>query len=144
MFRVQEKNERDYEDIDDCLTQLTAIANVRRNLAHQFVEMGDQQIQTHNLYTAKTAEGQEINQYEVLELAAMISDCHRIRRRILRHTDGEARRRKSAPRCLRSRFVASALCAMAIYTASAASSEGKEYPSRAAAPARRISGVTSI
>jgi hypothetical protein len=91
MLRVQKADKDDYADIDSCLTQLTEIGKVRQKLAHRFVDMGPDSITTHNLYTAKTTEGQEIDEFEPYLLNAMIADCQRIRRRILRHTDGEAR-----------------------------------------------------
>ena len=94
MLRAQKARKDDYADIDSCLTQLTEIGKVRQKLAHRFVEMGPDEISTHNLYTAKTVEGQEIDVFKPFELNAMIADCQRIRARILRHTDGEARRRE--------------------------------------------------
>lgn len=94
MLRVQKTPNEDFSDINSCLTQLDAIGNVRQRLAHRFVNMQPGAIETHNLYTAKTVEGQEIDRFEPHQIADMIADCHRIRVRILRHTDGEARRRE--------------------------------------------------
>ena len=95
MLRVKKADEGDYADINSCLTQLNLIGKVRQKVAHRFVELGSQSFRTHNLYTAKTVAGQEIDEFEPSQLNAMIADCQRIRRRILRHTDGEARRREN-------------------------------------------------
>jgi hypothetical protein len=94
ILRAKKFSDEDYTDINSCLTQLAQIGKVRQKLAHRFVELGDQSIQTHNLYTAKTVEGREIDEFEPFWLNAMIADCQRIRRRIQRHTDGEAKRRE--------------------------------------------------
>jgi hypothetical protein len=86
--------EEDYTDIDACLTQLALIGQARQKMAHRFVEMGPNVIRTYNVYTSKTIEEYEQNDFEPWELKNMMADCLRIRRRILRHTDGEARRRE--------------------------------------------------
>jgi hypothetical protein len=86
--------EQDYTDIDACLTQLALIGQARQKMAHRFVEMGPDQIRTHNLYTSKTLDSGETDIFERDQIQRMIADCVRIRRRILRHTDGEARRRE--------------------------------------------------
>lgn len=95
MLRANDAADHDYADIDACLVQLAEIGKIRQKLAHRFVELGSDLIRTHNLYTAKTVEGQEIDEIDPLHVKAMISDCQRIRRRILRHTDGEVRRREN-------------------------------------------------
>lgn len=95
MLRVNQATEQDCADIDACLVQLDLIGKVRQKLTHRYVGLqAPELIQTHNLYTAKTPEGEEIAEFTPGQLNEMISDCIRIRRRILRHTDGEARRRE--------------------------------------------------
>ena len=103
MLRVNQATEQDCADIDACLVQLDLIGKVRQKLTHRYVGLqAPELIQTHNLYTAKTPEGEEIAEFTPGQLNEMISDCIRIRRRILRHTDGEVVdliMRSSAQRC---------------------------------------------
>lgn len=95
VLRANKADAKDYADIASCLAQLDEIGAVRHKLAHRFVNMRPDGFETHNLYTAKTVEGQEIERFETQQIADMIADCQRIRRRILRHTDGETRRREN-------------------------------------------------
>lgn len=95
MLRNQKEQQYDFSDIDACLTQLDLIGKVRHKLAHRFVTMISlDKIEVHNAYTAKVPEGRQFESFHPDQLKDMISDCIRIRRRISRHTDGEARRRE--------------------------------------------------
>jgi hypothetical protein len=94
IIRLGEEEKGEYVDIDACLTQLDTIGKQRHKIAHRYVEIGGDNISTSNLYTSKVFEVHEDDEFTTDDLEKMIADCRRIRRRILRHTDGEARRRE--------------------------------------------------
>jgi hypothetical protein len=94
IIRLGEQEEGEYDDIDACLTQLDIIGKQRHKIAHRFTEIYESKIVTNNIYTSKSFDEYQSDVFTPEELGNMISDCRRIRRRILRHTDGEARRRE--------------------------------------------------
>jgi hypothetical protein len=93
-IRLKEQEEGEYTDIDSCLTQLDVIGKQRHKIAHRYVELGTGTVRTSNLYTSKKFYVHEDDEFTLEDIEKMIDDCLRIRRRILRHTDGEARRRE--------------------------------------------------
>jgi hypothetical protein len=94
LIRLSEAEPGEYDDIDACLVQLDIIGKQRHKIAHRFVNVGDAFVVAENIYTSKIFSQHESDTYSVDQLNDMIADCARIRRRILRHTDGEARRRE--------------------------------------------------
>jgi len=94
IIRLAEKEDGELADIDACLTQLDAIGKQRHKIAHRFVEIYESKVTTSNLYTSKQFHVHEQDTFTHEDMENMIADCRRIRRRILRHTDGEARRRE--------------------------------------------------
>lgn len=94
LMRLSEKEPNEFTDLDSCLTQLNIIGKIRHNLAHRYVTVFQQLISASNVYTSKSIHPHEEDVYSLIQLEDMIADCKRIRDRILRHTDREARRKE--------------------------------------------------
>lgn len=91
-IRLAEKEPGEYQDIDACLVQLKLVGKARHSLAHRYVTVWKELLSASTVYTSKGKHEEET--YSLIQLEEMIDDCQRIRERILRHTDGEARRKE--------------------------------------------------
>jgi hypothetical protein len=94
LIRLSEREDGEYADVDACLKQLTLIGRQRHKIAHRSISVWQKLISVSNLYISKSFQTRETETFSLDQLHDMIADCRRIRERMLRHTDGEARRRE--------------------------------------------------
>jgi hypothetical protein len=94
LMRLAEDDPGEFADMDSCLTQLDLIGKQRHKIAHRYVNVWQKLLSASNLYISKSFDSHETDVFSLDQLNDMIADCERIRNRILRHTDGESRRRE--------------------------------------------------
>jgi len=78
MARLDALPDDQYQEIDECLTQLTDIATKRHNLVHRTSNVFDGKLMVTNIMTSKVINASQTEVFEVEEMSNMQSDCGRI------------------------------------------------------------------
>jgi hypothetical protein len=89
MARIDKIPDRQYSEIDTCLTQLNYIGTRRHSLVHRSSNFFDGKLMVSNILTSKAVTAAEIEVFEIELLSDMQADCNRILLRLRYASEAE-------------------------------------------------------